>query len=67
MLIFLMVVGLEFVLWIHPSNNDSSKIVYCKLQFGKANTGVGEDYDMLGGAICAEINKLLGFSLYVPE
>jgi hypothetical protein len=42
-----------------PSNNDSSKIVYCKLQFGKANTGVGENYDMLGGAICAVINKLL--------
>ena len=42
-----------------PSNNDSSKLGFCKLQYGKANTGVGEDYDMLGGAICAVINKLL--------
>src|SRR3990172_9898401 len=42
-----------------PSNNDSSKLVFCKLQYGKANTGVGEDYDMLGGAICAVMNKLL--------
>ncbi len=41
-----------------PSTNDSSKIVYCKLQYGKANTGAG-DYDRLGGAICAKINKLL--------
>ena len=42
-----------------PTNNDSSKIIYCKLQYGKANTGVGENYDMLGGAICAVIDKLL--------
>ncbi len=41
-----------------PSTNDSSKIVYCKLQYGKANTGAGY-YDRLGGAICAKINKLL--------
>ena len=41
-----------------PSNNDSSKIVYCKLQYGKANTGAGY-YDRLGGALCANINKLL--------
>ena len=40
-----------------PSNNDSSKIVYCKLQYGKANTGTS--YDNVGGAICAMINKLL--------
>ena len=24
-----------------PTTNDSSKIVYCKLQYGKANTGAG--------------------------
>ena len=41
-----------------PSNNDSSKIVYCKLQYGKANTGDGY-YDRFGGALCANINKLL--------
>ena len=41
-----------------PSNNDSSKIVFCKLQYGKANTGAGY-YDRMGGALCANINKLL--------
>ena len=41
-----------------PSNNDSSKIVYCKLQYGKANTGAGY-YDRFGGALCVKINKLL--------
>lgn len=41
-----------------PSNNDSSKIVYCKLQYGKANTGAGY-YDRWGGALCANIDKLL--------
>jgi S-formylglutathione hydrolase FrmB len=41
-----------------PSNNDSSKIIYCKLQCGKANTGEGF-YDRWGGALCAKINKLL--------
>jgi hypothetical protein len=41
-----------------PSNNDSSKIIYCKLQYGKANTGEGF-YDRWGGALCAKINKLL--------
>jgi len=41
-----------------PSSNDWSKIVYCKLQYGKANTGAGY-YDRLGGALCANINKLL--------
>jgi hypothetical protein len=41
-----------------PSNNDSSKIIYCKLQYGKANTGEG-NYDRWGGALCAKINKLL--------
>jgi hypothetical protein len=40
-----------------PPTNDSSKIVYCKLQYGKANTG--ESYDRVGGAICAKVNKLL--------
>ena len=40
------------------STNDSSKIVYCKLQYGKANTGAGS-YDRFGGALCANINKLL--------
>lgn len=39
-------------------NNDSSKVVYCKLQYGKANTGSGY-YDRFGGALCANINKLL--------
>jgi hypothetical protein len=32
-----------------PSTNDSSKIIYCKLQYGKANTGNG--LDRSGGAI----------------
>jgi hypothetical protein len=41
-----------------PPTNDSSKIVYCKLQYGKANTGSGY-YDRFGGAICTNINKLL--------
>ena len=41
-----------------PSNNDSSKIVYCKLQYAKANTGSGY-YDRWGGALMAKINKLL--------
>jgi len=40
-----------------PSNNDSSKIVYCKLQYGKANAGTS--YDNVGGALCAKVNKLL--------
>ena len=40
-----------------PPTNDSSKIIYCKLQYGKANTG--ESYDRAGGAICAKVNKLL--------
>ena len=41
-----------------PSNNDSSKIFYCKLEYGKANTGAGY-YDRFGGSLCANINKLL--------
>ena len=41
-----------------PINNDSSKIVYCKLQYGKANTGDGYN-DRWGGAICAAIDRLL--------
>ena len=44
-------------------NNDSSKIVYCKLQYGKANTGAGY-YHRSGGAICAKINKLLVSHLF---
>ena len=40
-----------------PSNNDSSKIVYCRLQYGKANAGTS--YDNVGGALCAKVNKLL--------
>jgi hypothetical protein len=32
-----------------PSTNDTSKIIYCRLEYGKANTG--NDYDRCGGAI----------------
>lgn len=32
-----------------PSTNDTSKIIYCSLKYGKANTGSG--YDRSGGAI----------------
>jgi hypothetical protein len=32
-----------------PQTNDTSKIIYCRLQYGKANTG--NDYDISGGAI----------------
>jgi parallel beta-helix repeat protein len=32
-----------------PQTNDTAKIIYCKLQYGKANTG--NDYDISGGAI----------------
>ncbi len=40
-----------------PASNDSSKIIYCKLEHGKANSGI-QVKDRLGGAICATINKL---------
>jgi hypothetical protein len=41
-----------------PNTNDSSKIVYCSLKYGKANVGSG--YDRLGGAILAYgFSKLL--------
>lgn len=40
-----------------PASNDSSQIIYCKLEFGKANSGI-QVKDRLGGAICATINKL---------
>jgi N-acetylneuraminic acid mutarotase len=41
-----------------PSTNDSSKIVYCALSYGKANSG--NDTDRCGGAICiVNDNKVL--------
>jgi len=40
-----------------PASNDSSKIIYCKLEYGKANSGIQVN-DRLGGAICATIDKL---------
>lgn len=42
--------GLRFVKT--PSTNDTSKIVYCKLQYGRASSGTGAD--LIGGAIYIE-------------
>jgi pimeloyl-ACP methyl ester carboxylesterase len=47
--------GLRFDLT--PSSNDSSIIEYCRLEYGKANTGSG-DADRWGGAIYVRCNKL---------
>lgn len=38
-------------------SNDSSKIIFCKLEYGKANSGI-QVKDRLGGAICTTIDKL---------
>jgi parallel beta-helix repeat protein len=39
------------------NTNDSSKIIYCSLKYGKANTG--DDYDRCGGALFVKgFNKL---------
>jgi len=40
-----------------PTSNDSSIIEYCRLEYGKANTGSG-DVNLAGGAIYAKVNKL---------
>lgn len=40
-----------------PASNDSSKIIYCKLEFGKANSGI-QVKERWGGAICATIDIL---------
>jgi hypothetical protein len=40
-----------------PSSNDSSIIEYCRLEYGKANTGSGE-VNRFGGAIYAKCDKL---------
>lgn len=40
-----------------PVTNDSSKIIYCKLEFGKANSGI-QVKDRWGGAIYSTIDKL---------
>jgi hypothetical protein len=41
-----------------PGTNDSSKIVYCSLKYGKANTG--DDLDRCGGAMAIKnFNKVL--------
>jgi hypothetical protein len=40
-----------------PSSNDSSIIEYCRLEYGKANTGSG-DADRVGGAILIRCDKL---------
>lgn len=40
-----------------PASNDSSKIIFCKFEFGKANSGI-QVKDRLGGAICSTIDKL---------
>jgi hypothetical protein len=39
------------------ASNDSSKIIYCKLEYGKANSGI-QVKDRWGGAICTAIDKL---------
>jgi hypothetical protein len=40
-----------------PVTNDSSKIIYCKLEYGKANSGI-QVKDRWGGAIFTTIDKL---------
>jgi hypothetical protein len=40
-----------------PVANDSSKIIYCKLEYGKANSGI-QVKDRWGGAIFTTIDKL---------
>ncbi|MBN2635378.1 MAG: right-handed parallel beta-helix repeat-containing protein [Prolixibacteraceae bacterium] len=40
-----------------PASNDSSKIIYCKLEYGKANSGI-QVKDRWGGAICVTTGKL---------
>ena len=41
-----------------PNTNDSSKIIYCSLKYGKANSG--DDFDRCGGALLVKgFNKLL--------
>jgi hypothetical protein len=41
----------------NPTTNDSSKIIYCKLEYGKANSGI-QVKDRWGGAIFTTIDKL---------
>jgi len=52
-------VGWHGIRFMNTANtNDSSKIVWCSLQYGKANSG--DDYDRCGGAILAvNFSKLL--------
>jgi len=58
--------GIRFV--NTPSTNDSSKIVYCSLKYGKANEG--DIFDECGGAICVKSfskvlisNSLIAFNM----
>jgi N-acetylneuraminic acid mutarotase len=49
-------VGWSGIRLTSPSTNDTTKIVYCRLQYGKAN--FGSDDDRSGGAIFSSVGKL---------